>query len=545
MASVTSSIKAARKEVIINDYKSAEAKNKLLYLEGDDTATSEYIYSNQIEDGANIVEKFYNSDVRVISIQKLTKVGADGLMIEIAKGLTTHIDDDFAVNPANVRFITGMSNAGWEKEMKDKVPNCFKDKIFHHGKLSKSELANLKDSLIIIDEIDTANGEGQVLHRILKEAGLLNIDHMKNNNNRFVFISATIIKELYDLYSWGTLHESYNMTIPKSYIGHKKFLELGIIKEFYPLDTDKNIDKWIKEDILDYYGNDYRVHIVRLNAKTKNIDIVQNGCIRKGVAFKNNTSENPLTKEEITELFIKPLTKHIVMCVKGFFRRASLIPNRWKLRIGATHELYTKEVNCNVQIQGLPGRMTGYWKDEIVVKGHKIGPYRTSVRAVEQYINIYNNPFGDNSYQCAGFKKKNGKVIAKASMLSAKNIDNLCAVELPDLNEGVFERGYKIFKTQKENEIYAKEFGAKRESVYNVTDDGFKICTTTSHPRIHSLEEIIKIANSPTLGSNLDKGIAELKIGEYAYRKYVCYELINDNTTECYVTSWIKRLKHN
>ena len=262
MASVTSSIKAARKEVVINDYKSAEAKNKLLYLEGDDTATSEYIYPNQIEDGANIVEKFYNSDVRVISIQKLTKVGADGLMIEIAKGLTTHIDDDFAVNPANVRFITGMSNAGWEKEMKDKVPNCFKDKIFHHGKLSKSELANLKDSLIIIDEIDTANGEGQVLHRILKEAGLLNIDHMKNNNNRFVFISATIIKELYDLYSWGTLHESYNMTIPKSYIGHKKFLELGIIKEFYPLDTDKNIDKWIKEDILDYYGNDYREFIL-------------------------------------------------------------------------------------------------------------------------------------------------------------------------------------------------------------------------------------------------------------------------------------------
>ena len=40
------------------------------------------------------------------------------------------------------------------------------------------------------------------------------------------------------------------------------------------------------------------------------------------------------------------------------------------------------------------------------------------------YINIYNNPFGDNSYQCAGFKKKNGKVNAKPSMLSAKNIDN-------------------------------------------------------------------------------------------------------------------------
>ena len=148
----------------INDYYDQNVKYGRLQRSG--------IIEN-LEDGENIVEKFYNSDVRVISIQKLTKVGADGLMIEIAKGLTTHIDDDFAVNPANVRFITGMSNAGWEKEMKDKVPNCFKDKIFHHGKLSKSELANLKDSLIIIDEIDTANGEGQVLHRILKEAGLL------------------------------------------------------------------------------------------------------------------------------------------------------------------------------------------------------------------------------------------------------------------------------------------------------------------------------------------------------------------------------------
>jgi hypothetical protein len=544
MASIEA-IKAARKEVVLNDYKSAVAKNKLLYLEGDNTATSEYIFQNQIEDAANIVDKFYKSDIRVISVQKLTKVGADGTIIEIAKGLTTHIDDNFAVNPAHVRIITGMSNAGWEKDMKDKVPICFKNKIFHHGKLSKSDLSNLKDGLVIIDEIDTGNGEGQVLHRILKDAGLLDIEHMKNNNNRFVFISATMIKELYDLYGWGTLHESYNMTIPQSYIGHKEFLELGIIKEFYPLDTNKNVEKWIQEDILDNYGNDYRVHIVRVNSKTKNIDIVQNGCIRKGVSFKNNTSENPLTKEEISELFIEPLTKHIVMCIKGFFRRANLIPNSWKVHIGATHELYTKDVNCNVQIQGLPGRMTGYWKDVIVEKGHKTGPYRTSIRSVQQYLNIYNDPFGNNSYQCMGFNKKNGKVTAKSTMLSSKNIDNLEAIKLPELKNDAFERGFKIFNTQKENENYAKQFGAKRESVYTITDDGFKICTTTSHPRIHSLEEIIKIANSPNVGSNMDKKISDLKIGDFAYRKYVCYELINDKTTERYVTIWIKRLKFN
>ena len=148
------------------------------------------------EDAINIVDKFYMNNRCVISIQKKTKVGADGLMIEIAKLLTTHNDDKFVVNPANVRIITGMSNAGWEKDMIDKAPNCFKDKIFHHGKLSRSDLTNLRNGLIIIDEIDTGDKEYQTL----KEAGVLDVEHMKTHNNKFVFISATMIKELYHLY---------------------------------------------------------------------------------------------------------------------------------------------------------------------------------------------------------------------------------------------------------------------------------------------------------------------------------------------------------
>jgi len=82
-------------------------------------------YPNQKEDANNIVDKFYKNKRRVISIQKKTKVGADGLMIEIAKLLTSHIDDSFIVNIDNVRIITGMSNAGWEKDMIDKASKLF------------------------------------------------------------------------------------------------------------------------------------------------------------------------------------------------------------------------------------------------------------------------------------------------------------------------------------------------------------------------------------------------------------------------------------
>ena len=426
--SLPSTLIAVRREEVLSAYNSAKARNHRLFLEGDVKATAEYIFPNQIEDAYNIVDKFYKHNRRVISIQKKTKVGADGLMIEIAKLLTTHNDDKFVVNSANVRIITGMSNVGWAKDMINKAPDCFRDKIFHHGQLSRAKLTKLQKGLIIIDEIDTGDKEYQVLHNTLKEAGLLDVRHMEENNNRFIFISATMIKELYDLYRWGGLHELYKMNIPDSYFGHKDFLEKNIVKEFYSLSSSKNAEKWIQEDILTNYVNDYRVHFVRVNAKT--VGEVQNACIRKGVAFRNHTSTDRLTDDEIREFFEEPLTKHLVLGIKGFFRRANLIPNRWKLRIGATHELYTKIVDNNVQIQGLTGRMTGYWRNDIE-GGHKTGPHRTSIKAIEEYEKTYIDPFGNNSYQTTGFKKKKGVINSDPTMLSSKHILNLEAADLP------------------------------------------------------------------------------------------------------------------
>jgi len=436
----------ARRDNVIQSYFAAVAENHLRYLEGDVKATQEYIFKNQKEDAQNIINLLYKNNCRVVSIQKKTKVGADGLMIELATRLSTHSDDEFVINPANVRILTGMSNVGWEKDMIDKAPSCFKDKIFHHGKLQRSDLSNMNNSLIIIDEIDTGDKEFQVLHNTLKEAGVLDVKHMEEHNNRFVFISATMIKELYDLYKWGELHKLYKMTIPPSYIGHIDFLNKNIIKEFYPVNNKDASEKWVQEDILDYYKepcmcincnieknplkNNFRVHIVRVG---KNVNVVQNACISKGVLFRNHTSTDRLSEDEINEFFIEPLKNHIVLGVKGFFRRANLIPNRWKLRVGATHELCTLKIDNNVQIQGLVGRMTGYWRD-IIEGDHKTGPYRTSINAVEEYEKIFNDPFGINTYQTAGFNKRKGKV--------STNINNVFTKTYKKLGRSVFTKNY-------------------------------------------------------------------------------------------------------
>ena len=533
-----------RRERVLVSYREAELINYELCESGDDKGTSEYIFPNQKEDANNIVDKFYKNKRRVVSIQKKTKVGADGLMIEVAKLLTTHNDDNFVVNPANVRIITGMSNAGWEKDMIDKAPNCFKSNIFHHGKLSRAELTNMRNGLIIIDEIDTGDKEYQVLHNTLLEAGVLNVKHMEEHNNRFVFISATMIKELYDLYRWGDLHELYQMTIPASYFGHKDFLDKGIVQEFYSLSSKEDANKWVQEDIIENYGTDYRVHLVRVTAKV--VDVVQNACIRKGVAFRNHTSTDRLSEDEIKEFFKEPLAQHIVLGVKGFFRRANLIPNRWKLRIGATHELYTKVVDNNVQIQGLTGRMTGYWRSDIE-GGHKTGPHRTSIDAIKQYEKIYLDPFGSTPYTTAGFKKNSkGKVTAAPTMLSSKHIQNLEAVDLPVLvNDDPIPIAHPIpFKTIKEVQAFLKETLNKDVKLNSFhTKDGYLLSTRLNSYYNKNKEELLATDrltidkyNSIALGLNLSKtGNGQ---------NYMVYPVYNDITTK-EVLYYVRYLKLN
>jgi hypothetical protein len=510
-----------RREEVQADYNAAVKRNKRRFNEGDDKATAEYVFPNQQEDANNIVNEMYQNDRSVISIQKPTKVGANGLMIYITYLLTTHNDDKFVVDFRNVRIITGMSSADWQKELIDNVPACFKDSIFHHGQLQKADL-DIKNGLLIIDETDSGNKEEQVLHKVLKEAGVLNVEHMKKNNNRFVFISATMAKELYNLYQWGSLHKLYKMTIPSNYIGHKDFLDKGIIQEFYPLNTMESAERWIQEDILDKYGNDFRVHIVRVK---KNENVVQNACIIKKIGFRNHTSNDRLTKEDEQEFFRNPLTQHIVIAVKGLLRRATLLPNTWKFRIGATHELYTAKVDNNVQVQGLPGRMTGYWRNTIEA-GHKTGPHRTSIQAITQYQQIYEDPFGPNSYSSSGFKKKEGRVvISENTVFSPNNIENLEPGPLPEVKTSpakpVDPESYRIYSDE---EVVKKVFAILGYN-YKKTEDnnaGFKETSMRDKSSVVSLEDAVK---------NVPKASGGGAGGTQARRYYPCYVDTKDNKT--------------
>jgi hypothetical protein len=178
------------RELVLKDYDSATLKNRMSFLRGDVKASSEYIYPNQKEDATIVCNKFYETSTRVVSIVKRTKVGMDGLMIEIAKNMSTHPDNNFVLHSDKLLLLTAMSNKSWEDDIKDKIPNCFRDNVYHHGKLQKlkDKLKDVENALIIIDEIDTGDKEDQKLHLILKESGILDMVYMETNNIRFIFV---------------------------------------------------------------------------------------------------------------------------------------------------------------------------------------------------------------------------------------------------------------------------------------------------------------------------------------------------------------------
>tara|TARA_B100001094_G_scaffold74804_1_gene71128 strand:- start:3042 stop:4742 length:1701 start_codon:yes stop_codon:yes gene_type:complete len=403
------------RECARTSYKYAEANNKRLYDKGDVKATDKYIYDNQKEDALEIVKKFHeNRQLRVISIIKQCKVGMDGLMIELNYQMTTHPDDNFILSIDNVYIITGMSNKEWEDNLKDKIPQCFQKNVYHHGKLmSKGKLTNslsgIKDALIIIDEIDTGDKQMQKLHRMLIESGIFNKEYIQENNIRFVMVSATMKNQLYELNKWsmnGVSHDIHKMKIPKDYVSIEYLKTKKYLDQYYPLNSEENIRKWIQEDIIDNYGDDIRLHFVRCTVK--NIDLIKGVSSNYGLAVRDHTSENRIPEKDLEDYFSQELESHMIILVKGFYRRSNLIPNSWKMKIGAMHESWVKNPSTETEVQAFPGRMCGYWKSKLD-NGHKFGPIRTNLESMEEYINWYNDP------ESQFIKKTN-------TMVSAKNI---------------------------------------------------------------------------------------------------------------------------
>ena len=497
-AAVTaSSLKEVRRCSVRTSFESAKAANQTRYLEGDPHATAEYVWPNQISDADNIVNLLTKSGAVLLGIAKEPQVGMTGLLHYIPYRLCTHENDDIVIAPKNVCILTGMSNLAWETDTKRDFPDCFQSQIFHHGKLREA-LPILKriaqeGGCVIIDEIQNGAKENQVLHQVLIESGLLNMSVLETKNVKIVTASATMIKHIHTASQWGGKATIYKMTIPENYVGFQKLKEKGALRQWKNMNSLDSTREWFDE-IEAHYEGEFRVHLVRANAKmTANI---QKCVLERGFGLIEHNSKDRLTPEQNRLLFNDPLTRHWIILVKGLWRAANRIPTLYKFRIGSVHEQWVKKVDNDVQAQGLPGRMLGY---PGYPEGHKIGPYYTSLKAIDEYIAFADDPLSqENAYQCAGYTRSEEGVVRcrEKNITSAHNIVNLQATD--GIRNPLFKmksKRFSVFQNKAWARAYAEALGYQwNESTATQTlpdSNGFVVTGLNGPRQVHTVYEVV------------------------------------------------------
>lgn len=490
-------LKEVRRSQVRTSFESAKAANQTRYLEGDPHATAEYVWPNQISDADNIVNLLTTSGAVLLGIAKEPQVGMTGLLHYIPYRLCTHENDDIVIAPKNVCILTGMSNLAWETDTKRDFPDCFQTQIFHHGKL-QTALPILKriaqeGGCVIIDEIQNGAKENQVLHQVLIESGLLNMTVLETKNVKIVTASATMIKHIHTASQWGGKATIYKMHIPDNYMGFKTLKEKGVLRQWKNMGSLDSTREWFDE-IEAHYEGEYRVHLVR--AGPKMIANIQQCVLERGFGLIEHTSKDRLTTEQNNMLFRDPLTRHWIILVKGLWRAANRIPTVYKLRIGAVHEQFVKKVDNDVQAQGLPGRMLGY---PDYPEGHKIGPYYTSLKAIDEYIAFAEDPLSpENAYQCAGYKRSDEGVVRcrEKNIASAHNIANLQATDgIRNPNFKMKSKKFSVFLNKDWAKAYAAALGYQwNEDIITQTlpeSNGFVVTGLNGPKQVHTVYEVV------------------------------------------------------
>lgn len=385
---------ANERGIVKSDYESAERRNKK-----NNGSNAKYIYDNQRETANEIVGQFLTGK-NVVSVIKETKSGANGLMIELTKIMGTHPDHAVQVESDKMYIITGMSNKDWVNDFRKEVPEYLRDNIHHRPKINEAGFRhNLENSLIIIDEADEANEMGNILPKMLSDTGVLSRDNIMNMKIKMVFISATHSEIIRTLSKWPTgITGTVNFKPAENYISNGYFLDKGLIRNRrnYKL-------KDIVIDNLNDYGNNYRIHCIRVpNSKSKEIEmLISLQQQRKDFELIQHNSTNNLNdvlnKHLKHKLFVKPLEKHYIIYLYGALRRANLIENGWKMRTGFVCDNLAKKPDDSTVIQGLLGRFTGYWKNELN-NDHKFGPIYTYPDAIKRYRKWIDDPIGSGVY---------------------------------------------------------------------------------------------------------------------------------------------------
>lgn len=328
---------------------------------------------------------------------------------------------------SDVMVCTGMSDTDWERTMRKGLLPCFRDRVFHRGRLPDVEdLSRMTHGLVVSDECHIACAATNVLGKTIKEAGLLNIDNLDARDMRMLDVSATPEAVSEQIRLWGDKAAVVILQPSPIYKGFQSMLDDKCLRDASGFDLKKTVDARRLLHTWDerYYGKAKRWFPCRVYSADAR-DAITRACRTLGWA-EPKVHDSIVRIEDIDAEMEKTPTKHTVILIKQFWRASKrLIPTN----VGGTYETKAAKMDTTATSQGLAARFCDNfeWKDEQVDVNMRPLHF-TDVAAVRQYLNWYANGcvYGNVQYTAARMKSEgNGRVKAPNSKVHPTNVIGL------------------------------------------------------------------------------------------------------------------------
>jgi hypothetical protein len=319
------------------------------------------LHSNQISFGKNIRDLFLDRTVHTVLAAALTQSGKTGSMLAAIHSCMTH--PSLAIPIQNVFIITGHSSNDWVKQTRERFPPSMSFNIIHRNSLKHfiDKIKSISNALIFIDETQIASLKGQSIHKAFIAAGISEIDLYKRDI-KMVLVSATpnsCIKRFIP-------HRvGYAISFMKPGAGYTSIFDLLSSNRVFQYKdlcgySKAGINPAAFQNVLELkplLGSVPKFHIIRTQHS-----FLQDITIQHFV--KAFPSARIIRNPTDFDFLLRPPSIHSFIFIKERLRCSTTIH---KDHLGILYERFSKRGSHSAIIQGLAGRITGYYSSSPIV----------------------------------------------------------------------------------------------------------------------------------------------------------------------------------
>ncbi len=364
------------------------------------------LFSNQIDCARRVVFFFSESGKINQMVIGLTQCGKTGTMLAVIK---TYIATN-TIPLENIYIITGVSSNEWKDQTGSRLPPELQARVYHGPELNRKFIKDVKgkkNCLILMDEVQIAAKENQIIRRSFESIGLTDINYLLEHDIKIVEFTATPDGTLSDLVHWGEYSAKVKLLPGEGYVGAFELFQRGQVFQNKDLcgNGDEVIEANVKE-LVDFIQAKYstpRWHIIRTASGDRQritLDMFSDLVGKDNIVLydqKNN--------DDINERLSVAPPEHRIIFVKEMLRCSKTLV---KKHLGVVYDRYAFGQHDSTVIQGLVGRITGYdTHDELVCF--------TNLEPIERYKRYWDSDFEDTSipWRSATTKSIRGETVSR------------------------------------------------------------------------------------------------------------------------------------